>query len=88
VSIAIDCKDTTERECLPSQREIQILARRIAVDFNGHALLSGGLEHDVPVRNNTGMRSGNAAAWVGENSNRRVLNVAPRLRPSTCPRRC
>ena len=73
VGIAVERKDTIERERLPCQHEIQILARWIAVDFDRDPALGGSLEHDVPVRHHSRPRSGNAATRVRENPNRRVL---------------
>ena len=73
VCIAVERKDTAERECLPSQCVVEILARWIAVDFNGHTTLGGGLEHGLPVRDHAGTRSGDAAARVRQDSDRRML---------------
>ena len=66
-------KTQSNFECLTSQRVIQILARWIAVDFDSDTTLRGRLENDVPVCNDTRPRSGNPAARMRENPNRRVL---------------
>ncbi len=60
-------------ECLPSQREIQILSRWIAVDLDRDTTLRGGLEDGIPVRDHARPRAGDPAARMRENPNRRVL---------------
>ena len=71
--IAVERKDTIEFEGLTSQREIQILARWITVDFDSDTTPRGRLENDVPVCNDARPRSGNPAARMRENPNRLVL---------------
>ena len=73
VCVAVERKDAAVREGLPSQREIHILSRGIAVDLNRDTTLRGGLEHGVPVRDDARSRSGDAAARMRQNPNRRML---------------
>ena len=70
--IAVEGKDTAQREGLPRHCVIEVLARRIAVDLDGHTTLRSGLKHNVPVRDHAGTRSGDAAAWVCEDSDCRL----------------
>ena len=58
--------------CRPSVKST-ILSRGIAVDLDRDTTLRGGLEHGVPVRDDARSRSGDAAARVRQNPNRRML---------------
>ena len=53
----VDVIDQLNREGLPRECVVEILARWIAVDFDRDATLRGGLEHAIPVRDHAGARS-------------------------------
>jgi len=56
------------------QRVVEVLSRRIAIDLNRHAALSGRCKHRVPVSDDASARSRDPPARMGEDSHRRMCN--------------
>src|SRR5437667_5798441 len=48
------------------QNVVEVLTRRIAVDFDRYVLVCGSLEHGVPVGDDARTRSGDASARMSE----------------------
>jgi len=72
VSVTIEREPTAVRERARRQREVEILACRIAVDFDGDAFFRRDRKDGLPVRNDSCSRSGNAATRMGENPYSRI----------------
>ena len=71
--IAVEREEAPRFKGAGGQRVIEVLSRRISIDLNRDATLSGRGENTVsPVGDDTGARSGDATARMGENPNRRM----------------
>ena len=49
VSVTVQREDAAGRERAASQRVVEILPRRVAIDLDGDATTRGGREHGIPV---------------------------------------
>lgn len=71
--VTIKCKETSAGNRWPRKLVVEILPRRISVDFNRDSATRGRGEDVIPVRPNTSARTRNAAAWVRQNSHIRLV---------------
>ena len=72
VRVAVEREETARFEGAGGQRVIEVLSRRIAIDLDRDAALGRGCKYRVPVGDDARARSGDAAARVGQNADRRV----------------
>ena len=74
VCITVESEETARGKRRRCEFEVQILASGIAVDFDGNTQTCCRDKDSVPIGDDARARSGNAAAWMGKNSDDWVPN--------------
>ena len=76
VRVAVQRKEAAARRApARRQRVIEILSCGIAIDLDGHAPLRRRRKYGVPIGDHARPRSGDPAARVGQDPNRRVRDA-------------
>ncbi len=74
VGIAVEGQDAACGMGASGEHMVEILARRVAIDFNRHASSSGLGEHRIPVRDDASAGTGHAPARMGKDPHVRVTD--------------